>query len=251
MDLAKIRKKALLGQQAPLLPEVELSAMARSGQAPQARDDQRPLERVTLPGSARAAAEPLLNAFLQPLQARRTPDRSPLEIILAGRAAAGCAEEEQADSPGQVTSTGTDFEEFLCIRVSNETYGIPIMKIKEIITLRPVTEIPRAPAFVRGVISLRGMIMPVLDMTCRLGLDRSASRGGERVVVVKSGAGDSFTGLLVDQVTQVARIASNRIEAAPVTLDGIDRDFVRGIGRTENRMIILLNIETIVNIQLS
>jgi purine-binding chemotaxis protein CheW len=192
-----------------------------------------------------------LQQAFQPLPRRRDTGQSPLERILEGRAEAGCDEVQQDDTYDQVTPAETDFEEFLCIRVSDETYGIAIMQIKEIITPRLVTEVPRVPAFVRGVISLRGIIIPVIDLVARLGLSPAASTGRERVVVVKSGADDSFTGLLVDQVTHVARVASSRIEDAPATLDEIDRNFVRGMGRADNHLIPLLNIEGIADIQLS
>jgi purine-binding chemotaxis protein CheW len=255
MDLAKIRKKARLGQNASPVADGAESALTEIRQSAQLCDDSRPFGSAARPAESLSAAvltaaEPLQQAF-QPLPFRRDTSRSPLERILAGRAAADCGGELQADPREQVPSAVAAFEEFLCIRVSDETYGINIMRIKEIITPRQVTEVPRAPSFVRGVISLRGVIIPVLDMIDRLGLSRTASTGRERVVVVKSGTGDSFTGLLVDQVTHVARVASRRIEAAPVTLDGIDRDFVRGIGHADNRLIILLNIDTIVDIQLS
>src|SRR6185369_5051085 len=139
-----------------------------------------------------------------------------------------------------------DYEEFLCIRVSNEIYGINIMQIKEIVKPREVTEVPRTPSFVSGVVSLRGVIIPILDMNDRLGLVREPATGRERIVVVKHG--DDFSGLLVNEVIQVVRIAKDRFESAPAVLEGINRDFVSGIGRADNRMIILLNLETIADI---
>jgi purine-binding chemotaxis protein CheW len=255
MDLAKIRKKARLGQDAPLDANGEGTATAESYQVPRQRENTRPFDSAAVPaesGSDALLKEPeSLRREFQPLPLCRDTTRSPLDIILAGRADAGCNEELQADPHDQIPSADEAFEEFLCIRVSDETYGISIMQIKEIITLPQVTEVPRAPAFVRGVISLRGVIIPILDMTDRLGLKPPTSTGRERVVVVKSGTADSFTGLLVNQVTHVARIVSNRIEPAPVPLNGIDRDFVRGIGRNDARLIILLNIESIIDFQLT
>ena len=108
---------------------------------------------------------------------------------------------------------------------------------------------PSAPEFVSGIISLRGVIVPILDMLTRLGLKRSNITGKERIVVVKYD--ESFFGLLVDEVLNVARIPKDCFEAVPAVLEAIDRDFVSGIGRAENRMIILLNLESITNINLS
>ena len=122
------------------------------------------------------------------------------------------------------------------------------MDIKELIKPREVTEVPRAPAFVSGIISLRGVIIPIIDLQDRLGLARESATGRERVIVVRQG--ESFCGLMVDEIIQVARIASDYIEAAPAVLEGIDRDFVTGIGRAEGRMVILLNLAHIIDIHL-
>ncbi len=173
----------------------------------------------------------------------------PVQMLLAGREAAGCDEDLPlaSDSSGNVPAV-TRFDEFLCFRVSDEVYGINIMEIKEIIKPREVTEVPRVPSFVSGVISLRGVIIPIIDMLDRLGLSREQMTGRERVVVVRNG--ESFTGLLVDEVIQVVRISTERQEPPPAVLDGIDREFVSGIGRTDDRMIILLNMEHIADINL-
>ena len=78
-----------------------------------------------------------------------------------------------------------EFQEFLCFRVSAETYAINIMAIKEIIKPREVTEVPRAPAFVSGVLSLRGIIIPVFNMRLRLGLPGVEKSAKERIIVLK------------------------------------------------------------------
>lgn len=179
---------------------------------------------------------------------RRRTVSDPVALLLAGREAAGCDEDLQAVSSELSNAPIEEYEEFLCIRVADETYGINIMQIKEIIKPRPVTEVPRSPSFVSGVISLRGVITPIIDLLVRLGLDRESATGKERVVVVKNG--NELCGLMVDEVTKVVRIPKNSFEAAPAVLEGIDRDFVKGIGRAEGLMIILLHIEAIADIDL-
>ncbi|MBI2355435.1 MAG: chemotaxis protein CheW [Deltaproteobacteria bacterium] len=245
MDLAKIRQKARQGAiGAPPLnppqPRVETAAVA-----PRAEACTPPMPVAAREGDfpASAPATPLL-PHLPP--GRTVTD--PLGIILAGREAAGLGEEQQPSPEEQSPQATDEYEEFLCIRVSDEIYGINIMQIKEIIKPRQVTEVPRAPSFVSGIISLRGIIIPILDMLDRLGLRRESVTGRERVVVVKYG--ETFTGLLVDEVIQVVRIAMDDFEPAPAVLDGIDREFVAGLGRADNRMIILLNLETITDINL-
>lgn len=253
MDLAKIRKKASQGQKecsqaVDVQPTKEIPVVASP-----------PKDMLTSIESE--AAYDLLfaqqNSDLAPIVSsitnaeqvlRRKTPFNPVEIILAGREAAGCDEDIQLPSVEQADRAVEDYEEFLCIRVSNETYGINIMRIKEIIKPREVTEIPRTPSFINGVISLRGVIIPIVDMLNRLGLVRETVTGRERVVVVKHD--EEFTGLLVDEVIQVVRIAKDSFEPAPSVLEGINRDFVCGIGRAENRMIIMLNLDTITDINL-
>jgi len=176
------------------------------------------------------------------------PLRDPLEIILAGRVAAGCDEELPLASTDIEEVYDDNYLEFLCFRVSDEYYGINIMDIKEIIKPRDTTEVPRSPSFVSGVISLRGIIIPIIDMLDRLGLSREKMTGRERVIVVK--LKDALSGLLVDEIVQVVRIAADTLESAPAVLDGIDRDFVTGIGRSDGKMIIILNLETVADINL-
>ena len=167
---------------------------------------------------------------------------------MAGREAAGCGESLPLVSEMQAVAEPADYQEFLCFKVSNEVYGVDIMDIKELIKPREVTEVPRAPSFVSGVISLRGVIIPIIDMLDRLGLAREVASGRERVIVVRQG--ESFCGLLVDEIIQVIRVAKDHVEAAPTVLEGIDRDFVTGIGRADGRMIILLNLANIIDLHL-
>lgn len=248
MDLAKIRQKAkrlqdtqqTVGLTEPLL-EANPVTFSRSV-------NEVVSERITPVHSIIDDAPDHVNEPLPSMNLRNNNQFDPIQRILAGREAAGCDDDLQLSGSEQVVSDINEYEEYLSIRVSDEIYGINIMQLKEIIKPREVTEVPRAPAFVSGIISLRGVIIPVLDMLKRLGLKREAVTGKERVVVVKHG--EAYSGLLVDEVIQVVRISRDCFEAAPAILDGIDRDFVSGIGRADNRMIILLNLESIANINL-
>lgn len=257
MDLAKIRNKARQGQSEashPGLPKPqgETAAVIQLQEA----DVDAPQSNAIVPAapllieaepSSQTDAPRMTMPSPAPHHHRVTPF-DPIEAILAGRKAAGCDEDLHLATAEQSQAGAEDYEEFLCIRVSDEIYGINIMQIKEIIKPREVTEVPRAPSFISGVISLRGVIIPILDMLDRLGLRRESVTGRERVVVVKHG--EAFTGLLVDEVIQVVRITKTSFEPAPAVLEGIDREFVTGIGRADSRMIILLNLDTIADINL-
>ncbi len=171
---------------------------------------------------------------------------SPLETILAGRTAAGCHElstllEVDVDKSGTSAQS-----EFLSFRVSNEIYGINIMDIKEIITLRTVTEVPRSPEFVAGILSLRGTIIPVIDMRSRLSLSKAESNGRERIIVIRNNT--ALSGLLVDEVMKVILLSADSIEATPGSIDGTDRDFIAGLGHYDGKLLVILNLATVVDI---
>ena len=218
MDLAKIRKKSLQEVEAVPVPQ-SLSSLAV----------------VPLFESS------MMESFAEP--------RAPLEIIMAGRAAAQCGAGSATAIDVLPVANDESSHEFLCFRVSDEFYGIDIMAIKEIIKPRAVTEVPRAPGFVTGILSLRGVIIPILDMSIRLGLAHSGQSGKARVIVVKNK--NSFSGLLVDEVIQVVRIKSASFEEAPAVMDGMSREFISAIGRSEDRMIIIVNVEKIADIDLN
>ncbi|HJV64362.1 MAG TPA: chemotaxis protein CheW [Geomonas sp.] len=168
----------------------------------------------------------------------------PAAVILRGRQTVSA---DQQLTLGEEVGTATSLE-LLCFKVGREEYAISIMDIKEIIKPREVTEVPRVPSFVRGILSLRGIIIPIFDMRVRLGLPGVQASERERVIVVARQSG--FCGVLVDEVVQVVRIPESGIEPPPVVLEGIDRDFVQGIGRVGGRMLILLDMEKVLDVSL-
>jgi purine-binding chemotaxis protein CheW len=167
----------------------------------------------------------------------------PVAVLMAGRA------DGMQDAAAQLgKDDDAEYQELLCFRVAAEKYAVNIMEIKEIIKPREVTEVPRVPDFVTGVLSLRGIIIPVFNLHKRLGHAVVQESGKERIIVVKKG--DEFCGVLVDEVIQVARLAAAAIEPPPAVLEGIDRDFVNGIGRFDGQMLILLNLGKILDLNL-
>lgn len=254
MNLAKIRQKALNGQTGPAtagasttVPRQDGAASAASG--PQEEQSFIPSDAGYSPPQEPAGAEVAPPAYQHIPPRRRSRDADPLEVILAGREAAGCNDDSPLTFEGESPQAMADnYEEILCFQVSDEIYGINIMELKEIIKPREATEVPRTPSFILGVISLRGVIIPVLDMRDRLGLAKRPQSGRERIVVVKHKEG--FAGLLVDEIIQVVRIGKSDFEPAPGVLEGNDRDFVSGIGRNGAMMVILLNVAQIADINL-
>jgi purine-binding chemotaxis protein CheW len=172
----------------------------------------------------------------------------PLAVLLAGRRNAGSAADTVALSRDESAESSGTAMKYLRFRVADEDYGVSLLEIREIIKLRAITEVPRMPAFVVGILSLRGAITPVFDLRLRLGLPVRESMGLERIIIAKKG--DSACGLLVDEVFQVIGLKGTDIEKAPQVLEGVDREFVMGIGRHEGRMLILLDLDKVMNISL-
>jgi purine-binding chemotaxis protein CheW len=211
-----------------------------------AEDEPEPEELLLLPhAEAPRAVAPMLRQEVE--LAPSFVAHNPLALLLAGREDDAAGVDEWDD--GEEEGLGDAVVEYLCFRVSDELYAVNIMEIKEIIRPREATEVPRAPFFISGVLSLRGLIIPVFDMRKRLGLPPVQEGGKERIVVVKQAEG--FCGILVDEVVQVVRIPVSTIEPAPAVLEGIDRDFVLGIGHYDEKMVILLSLEHILNLTLA
>lgn len=135
--------------------------------------------------------------------------------------------------------------EVLAFALAGEEYGIDILRLREIIRTRPITEVPRAPSFVLGVIGVRGEVLPVLDLRRRLKLHKSPPhQGGSRVLVVTK-QGEPF-GLLVDEVRQVMRLREEEIEPRPALLGAGESEFIAGIARPRaDRLVILLELDAV------
>jgi purine-binding chemotaxis protein CheW len=139
----------------------------------------------------------------------------------------------------------------LTFLVGGEVYGIEILSIREIIKPREITEVPRAPRFLLGVVTVRGLVLPVIDLRLRLHLEARPLLRTARILIVVHKA--ERYGLLVDQVRGVVRFADADIEPPPPSLAPGDSPFLAGIGRYEEegeeRMVILLSLDTVVDFE--
>lgn len=139
--------------------------------------------------------------------------------------------------------------QYLAFHLGDEEYALDIMRISEIIKVKEFTDIPRTPEFMLGIISLRGVVVPVFDLRHRLNLGKSELLSTSRIVVCQ--LGDVTAGLLVDNINQVVNLTDDEVEPPPGVLSGLDREMVFGIGRCQGRMIILLNLQSALNIELN
>lgn len=131
-------------------------------------------------------------------------------------------------------------QEFLTFALAEEEYGVEILKVQEIRGYDTVTRLPDAPDYIKGVINLRGTIVPIIDM--RLKFHLAAEYTALTVMIVLNVA-DRVVGMIVDSVSDVVRLDGEQIRAVPELGATIDRQFVTGIGTLDGRMLILLDIE--------
>jgi purine-binding chemotaxis protein CheW len=133
-----------------------------------------------------------------------------------------------------------DGEQVVSFRIGDEILAVGVDTVYEIVRMREVTEVPQVPSYVHGVINLRGHIIPVINLRNRLGLEEVEETRSTRIIVVELG-GESI-GMVVDAVDEVVTVPTDAISPPSPVLISIDTDFVRGIARLEDRLIILLDV---------
>lgn len=141
-------------------------------------------------------------------------------------------------------------DKFLTFRLGDELYGLEILRVQEIVGLLPVTRVPRLPGFVAGVVNLRGRVVPVVDIRSAFGM--SPSDMGERscIIVVRierTGERDAVIGAIVDEVADVVALAKDDIEGTPSFGTQVDTSFLRGVGRLDERVVLLLDIDRVLD----
>lgn len=133
-------------------------------------------------------------------------------------------------------------EQLVVFQLSGETYGIEIANVHEIIRMQDITDIPRTPDFVEGVINLRGRIIPVIDLRKRFGLEVSEYTQASRIIVVE--VEGVTVGMIVDSVSEVLRLPTNNIEPPPAMVS-VDAAYLRGVGKLDEQLIILLDLNKV------
>jgi len=141
--------------------------------------------------------------------------------------------------------------QYLTFKLGNELFGLGILHIKEIIEYESVTHVPMMPEFIPGVINLRGNVVPVLDLNARFYRKKSLISRKSCIVIVELLQNESKMdlGLLVDAVNEVVDIPPENVENAPSFGAKIRLDFVHGLGKLEDRFVILLNIQQVLNLE--
>ena len=137
---------------------------------------------------------------------------------------------------------------FMTFKLAREEYGLQILKVRELIGLMDITRVPGTQSFIRGIINLRGKVIPVVDLRQKFGMEPTAATDQTVIIVVQLQArdGDLTMGILVDEVLEVLDIAGKSIEPPPSFGVGtLETDFILGVGKAEKRVIFLLDIDRV------
>ncbi len=134
---------------------------------------------------------------------------------------------------------------YLTFVLGNEEYGIEILRVREIIGLMDITTVPQTPDYMKGVINLRGKVIPVIDL--RLKFLMTEEEHTQETCIVVAEVNNTSIGIIVDSVSEVLDIKSGEIEDTPCFGQGIDTDFIMGMGKTREKIIILLDIEVVLS----
>lgn len=141
-------------------------------------------------------------------------------------------------------------QQFLTFILNNEEYGVDILRVQEIKGWDDVTQVPNTPEYIRGVINLRGTIVPIIDLRIRFSMEQLDYGPTTVVIVLKvisSNGSSRIMGIVVDGVSDVYNMKKDQIKAAPDFGDGVDSSFVKGLATVEEKMVIILDIDHMLN----
>lgn len=139
-----------------------------------------------------------------------------------------------------------DLLQLVIFNLGMEEFGVDIMKVQEIIRLPEITRIPRSPDYIKGVINLRGKIIVVMDLDKRFGLPSKEITDETRIIVVD--VEGTIIGMVVDSVSEVIRLLNTNVDPTPDIINQkINADYLKGVGKIDERLLILLNLDSIIN----
>jgi len=140
----------------------------------------------------------------------------------------------------------SDLLQLVSFKIDEEEFGVDILKVQEIIKIISITKVPNSPYFVEGIINLRGKVIPIIDLRKRLGLERIAHTNDTRIIVVE--LENKIVGFIVDAVYEVLRISRSITEVPPELVTGINSEYITAVGKLDDRILILLDLEKILSI---
>ena len=153
-------------------------------------------------------------------------------------------------APARAPAAAGEEGQYLTFTLGGEMFAIGILNIKEILEYGQLTAVPMMPEFIRGVINLRGAVVPVLDLSCRFGGARSEVTKRSCIVIIEVATEDGRhdIGVIVDAVSEVLEIPDAEIEPAPAFGARIRADFIQGMGKVDGRFVIILNVDRVLSV---
>ncbi len=152
------------------------------------------------------------------------------------------AEQATIEAPEAKTNKAGKYLTFV---LADEEYGLEILKVREIIGAMDITAVPRMPAFIKGVINLRGKVIPVVDLRLKVGMPEAEQTEQTCIIVVD--VGDVEMGIVVDRVSEVLNIDAEHIEESPSFGAAVNTDFILGLGKVNDKVTILLDISKVLS----
>mgnify|MGYP000883450685 CR=1 FL=1 len=143
---------------------------------------------------------------------------------------------------GKLEEKGS-LQQYVTFLIGGETYGVEVLQVQEIIGMTPITFVPNAMNFMKGVINLRGTVVPVIDMRLKLNLDERQYDVSTVIIVVE--VKERMIGIIVDSVSDVVSLPVNSIQDTPHFTSKIETDFVKGIGQIDENLVIILDVSRI------
>ncbi|MBU2491649.1 MAG: chemotaxis protein CheW [Bacteroidetes bacterium] len=137
----------------------------------------------------------------------------------------------------------TKLLQLVSFKIGDEEFGVDILSVQEINRMLQITRVPNSPNFVEGVINLRGKVIPVIDLRIKLNMERTEYSPDTRIIVVE--INNQTVGFIVDSVKEVLRIPESIMEAPPELAAGVDSRYITAVGKLEDRLLILLDLEKV------
>jgi len=138
-----------------------------------------------------------------------------------------------------------DLLHLVSFRLGKDEFGVDILNVYEIIRVVKITAVPNAPIFIEGIVNMRGKVVPIIDLRVKLGLEKKDYDSNTRIIVTQ--INEYSIGFIVDAVNEVLRIPDDIIEEPPSILSGINSDYIKSIGKLDDRILILINLEKILS----
>lgn len=152
----------------------------------------------------------------------------------------------RASEAGEI-NVADDEKQYVTFMIGEETYGVSVLKVQEIIGMTQITHVPNTMPYMRGVINLRGNVVPVIDMRIKFAMDERAYDGFTVIIIVE--VKDRLVGMIIDAVSDVLSIPITGIQNTPHFSAKIETDFIEGIGQKDELLIIILDVDRIINLE--